>query len=406
MAALFHYTARSREGTFVSGSLEAPDAAAALSALRSRALFVTSLEAAATLRGALTFAFAGRRCSRDALVAFFRTFSVLVRAGVPIRRSLSVTLEQCESPRLREALAAVASDIETGVPLSDALLRRPREFSRLHAAMIRAGEAGGVLDDVLERLASVLERERSARKRLAAALVYPAAVACAALALLAFLVTSVVPMFRSMFEQFHVPLPPVTALLLGFGTMLQRPGAWIAAVLAGTAAALICAHVRATPRAAAAFENAMMRVPRIGAVMRKSSAASIARMLGSLLRSGVGMLDALDVLSAAVTSLPYRESLTSLRQALTEGSSVSAPLMRSGLYDALFVQMVRAGEETGALDAMLLKIADYYDLDVETALTALAALVEPALMLFLGLAVAFIAAAVFVPLYTLVGNVR
>jgi type IV pilus assembly protein PilC len=129
-------------------------------------------------------------------------------------------------------------------------------------------------------------------------------------------------------------------------------------------------------------------------------------MLGALLRSGVGMLAALDVLAGSVTSIPFRESLIDLRQALAEGSTLAGPLARSGLYDPLFVQMIRAGEETGALDAMLLKVADYYDVDVETALSSLAALVEPALMLLLGTAVAFIAAAVFVPLYSLVGNVR
>jgi type II secretory pathway component PulF len=406
MAALFHYTARSREGAFVNGSLEAVDAAAALSALRGRALFVTSLEAAATLRGALAVTLLGRRASRDALVAFFRTFSVLVRAGVPIRRSLSVTIEQCDSPRLREALDAVATDIENGLSLSEALLHRPREFSAVHAAMICAGEAGGVLDEVLERLAAVLERDRSARKRLVAALTYPAAVGCAAFALLLFLVTSVVPMFRSMFEQFHVPVPPATAVLLAAGTALQHPAFWFTAASCLACCAAAVAYVRSSPQPAAAFETALMRLPVIGAVLRKSSAAAIARMLGALLRSGVGMLDALEVLAQGIASRPYRESLIELRRSLAEGSSLTAPLSRSALYDPLFVQMVRAGEETGALDAMLLKIADYYDVDVEASLASLAALIEPALMLILGTAVAFIAAAVFVPLYSLVGNVR
>lgn len=406
MAVLFHYTARSADGVFVSGSLQAADASAALSALRGRSLFVSSLESGATLRGAISHTLLGRTTSRDALVAFFRTFSVLVRAGVPIRRSLAVTIEQCDSARLREALQAVASEIESGLALSEALLHRPREFSPVHAAMIRAGEAGGVLDEVLERLATVLERDRSARKRLAAALAYPSAVGCAAVALLIFLIASVVPMFRSMFEQFHVPLPGATLVLLNAGTMLRSPALWLAAASVCIGGAVAAAYARKTPRVAAALEATMLRVPRLGTILRKASAAAIARMLGALLRSGVGMLAALDVLAGSVTSIPFRESLIDLRQALAEGSTLAGPLARSGLYDPLFVQMIRAGEETGALDAMLLKIADYYDVDVETALSSLAALVEPALMLLLGTAVAFIAAAVFVPLYSLVGNVR
>lgn len=406
MAGVYHYTARSSAGAFVSGSLEAADADAALSALRGRALFVTSLEAASSLRGAIFGALFSGGSSRDALAPFFRTFSVLVRAGVPMRRALDVTREQCESRHLREALAAVGSDIETGLPLSEAMLRRPRDFSRVHVAMIKAGEAGGVLDEVLERLAGVVERDRSARKKLAAALAYPAVVACAAVAVLVFLLVSAVPMFAGMFAQMHAPLPPVTVVLMAFSATLKQPRTWVAGGMAFALAALAFARLRALPAAAARLEMLGMRVPRIGSILRKSSAASIARMLGTLLRSGVGIITALDVLSESVTSIPYRESLSALRDSLARGSSVSEPLARSALYEPLFVQMVRAGEETGALDAMLLKIAEYYDVDVDAALTALAALVEPALMLLLGGAVAFIAAAVFVPLYTLVGEVK
>lgn len=398
MSTLFHYTARSGEGIFVRGSLEAADAPAALGWLRARALFVTSLESDGGIRGAVAGAIGGRVTSA-AVVSFFRSFSVLVRAGVPMRRALDVTVQQCADGRLREALASVAADLENGLSLSDAMARRPREFRTLHVTLIRAGEAGGVLDDVLDRLAALLERERAARKRLGAALVYPAAVAAAASALVIFLMTSVVPMFRSMYEQLHVPLPPITALLLAAGSALQMPWTW--AVVLPCAA--LCA---AATRSANIREALFLRIPFAGAVMRKATLAILARTLGTLLRSGVGIVAALEVAEGVVASTPYAESLAALRESLAGGAAFSEPLALSGLYEPLFIQMLRVGEETGTLDAMLLRIADYYDLDVETALAALGSLLEPVLMLFLGGAVAFITAAVFIPLYTLIGSMK
>ena len=398
MPALFHYTARSSEGVFVRGSLEAADAAAALGWLRARALFVTSLESGSGIRGSVAGAIGGK-ANAGAVVSFFRSFSVLVHAGVPMRRALDVTVQQCADGRLREALAAVAADLENGLSLSDAMARRPRDFRPLHVTLIKAGEAGGVLDDVLERLAELLERERTARKRLGAALVYPGTVAAAASALVVFLLTSVVPMFRSMYEQMHVPLPPITAMLLEAGSALQLPWTWAAIVLGlgSCAAAARSARVR---------EALFLRAPFAGSVMRKAALAMLARTLGTLLRSGVGIVAALEVAAETVARTPYSESLAALRASLAGGAAFSQTLARSSLYEPLFIQMLRVGEETGTLDAMLLRIADYYDLDVETALAALGSLLEPFLMLFLGGAVAFITAAVFIPLYTLIGSMK
>ena len=398
MPGLFHYTARSGEGTFVRGSLVAADSSAALGWLRARALFVTSLEPDAGVRGSIAGALGGD-ASPAAVVAFFRSFSVLVRAGVPMRRALDVTVQQCADGRLREALAAVGADLENGLSLSDAMTRRPREFRALHITLVKAAEAGGVLDEVLERLAALLEREHAARKRLRAALLYPAFVASAASGLLIFLLTSIVPMFRSMYEQLHVPLPRITALLLAVGSALRQPWTWT--ILAPAAAC--CLIAARNPSFRAAF---VQRMPIVAPLMRKATLALLARTLGTLLRSGVGVVDSIDAAAGIVASGPYRENLTALRGALAGGAPFSEPLAKSGLYEPLFIQMLRVGEETGTLDAMLLRIADYYDLDVETAFTALGSLLEPVMMLFLGGAVAFITAAVFIPLYALIGSMK
>lgn len=406
MASLYYYTARDASGAFIRGSIEAGTASAALSSLRTRTLFVTSLESAATAKGTIAAALQIGSASQKSLVTFFRSFSTLVHAGVPMRRSLDVTVEECTDGRLREALRCVVCDIENGLSLSEAMSRRPKDFPRLFVAMIRAGEMGGVLDEVLERIASVLERDRAARKRVSAALTYPVIVACAAIGLILFLLTTIVPMFREMYEQLHVPLPAVTSALIATGTALRSPGVWT--VLAALVVVLLLAAVRmrSTERGSMAFESLVLAFPIAGAIAKKSNVARLARMLGTLLRSGVGLIAALDVVTDVVTSARYRQSIGDLRKALREGSLVSEPLSRTGLYEAIFIQMVRVGEETGTLDAMLLRIADYYDLDVETMLSALGATLEPAMILFLGGAVGFIVAAIFIPLYTLIGNIK
>lgn len=406
MSSLYYYTARDMNGAFVRGSIEAGTASAALSSLRTRALYVTSLENGSTTRGTIAAALQIGGVSQKSLVTFFRSFSTLVRAGVPMRRSLEVTIEECGDSRLREALHSVVCDIENGLALSDAMTRHPKEFPRLFVAMIKAGELGGVLDDVLERIAGVVERDRASRKRVSAALTYPAVVACAAIGLILFLITSIVPMFRSMYAQMHVPLPPITSALIGLGIALRSPFAWLLTGIGLLLLMLAFIRLRSSERGAVMLESVMLSLPVAGVIAKKATLARLSRMLGTLLRSGVGLVAALEVVTDVVTSARYRQSIADLRQALREGSTVSEPLGATGLYEPMFVQMLRVGEETGALDAMLLRIADYYDLDIETLLSALGSMLEPVMIVLLGGAVGFIVAAIFIPLYTLIGNMR
>ena len=406
MSSLYYYTARDLAGARLRGSIEAGSASAAVATLRARAIVVTSLESAGGIRGRMAAGVQLGAVSPAALLSFFRAFATLIHAGVALRRSLDVAIAQCSDGRLREALRCVACDVENGLSLSDAMGRRPREFPRLYVALVRAGEYGGVLDEVLERIAAVLERDRSSRKRTAAALAYPLVVCLAAIALIVFLLASIVPMFRSMYDQMHVPLPGATRALIDVGLALRTPALWVCAGAACVAATALAAKLRASPRGARAIESVLFAMPVAGAIARKSAVARFARMLGTLLRSGVGLMDALDVVTGVVTSARYAESIAALRQALREGQPLSGPLASTGLYDPIFVQLVRVGEESGTLDRMLLRIADHYDLDVETMLKSLGALLEPAMILFLGGAVGFIVAAIFVPLYTLIGNIK
>ncbi|MGZ3508895.1 MAG: type II secretion system F family protein [Vulcanimicrobiaceae bacterium] len=405
-AGLFYYTARNAEGAMVKGSIEAADDANALASLRTRALYVTSLERAGTARGSLAAAFQFGVTKRSALVAFFRSFATLLGAGVPMRRSLDVTIEQATDPRLAEALRGIVYDIEAGLALSAAMARHPREFPALYVAMVRVGELGGVLDEVLERLASFLERDQALRKRLAAALAYPSVVACTACGLVLFLLVSIVPMFEEMYEQMHVALPPITSLLIHLGVALRNPVIWALVSAAVLGSAFLYLRIRASESGSRAFDGVRLRLPIVGGISRKAILARLARMLGSLLHSGVGLVQALDVVADVVGNALYERSLLAVREALREGDTLAAPFAQSGLYEPLFVQMVRVGEETGALDAMFLCIAEYYETDVEAALNALGSILEPVMIVILGGVVGFIVAAVFIPLYSLIGNIR
>lgn len=405
MSSLYYYTARSAQGELLRGSIEAKSQSAALALLRTRAVFVTSLSSAGTAAGTLAAALQGGTLARARLVPLFRALATLAAAGVPLRTAIAVLRQECRHNRLGEALSSVGTAIESGHSLSQAFAQHPKEFSPLYSAMIAAGEAGGTLEEVLERLATLLERESAVRKRVAASLAYPALVALAAVVLIGFLLVSIVPVFQSLYAQMGVPLPAATVMLVTAAGVLRSPAALFVAAVAAAAIGVVVYAVRSTPAGAAAAESVAWKVPPFGAIVRKVHAARFARTLGSLLQSGVAMTSALESV-APVAGAPVRGCISQLCEALAAGSPLHAPLNASRLFDPLFVQMVRVGEETGCIDAMLLRVADYYETDVEAALSALGSLLEPAMILLLGGAVAFIVSSIFIPLYTLIGNMK
>ena len=384
--------------------MEATSPDAVLDRLRTRALFVTGVERETRLGGSIVRSLRGGP-SRRALLTFFRSFSTLVRAGVSMRRALEVTIERASDGVLRESLRGVLADIEHGASLATAMERRARTFSPLSIAMIRAGEAGGILDDVLERLATFVERDADLRKKVRAALAYPTVVLISALSLVLFLLARIVPMFAQMFDAFHVDIPPTTLLLLAAGAALQRPSLWLAGVAGvGLITGLFAATVR-TPQGALILDRVRLRVPVLGALLHQSITARIARMLATLLRSGIELVKAIEVVRPIAGSPSYAAMLARVDIALREGDPLVAPLEASRLIDPLAVALIRVGEEAGLLDDMLLKVADYFEADVEAAIATLGAVLEPALIGVLGVVVGFIVFSVFIPLYSLIGSV-
>lgn len=406
MPAIYCYTARSAEGRFVAGSMQAESAEHALLHLRTRSLFVTSLAQKGGAKATAAAVFTLLPISAGARLAFFRSLATLVRAGVPLRRALEVSIEQCTDGRFAEALRSVANDIESGTALSAAMSRRPREFTRLFIAMIRAGELGGVLDEVLERLASMLELDRAMRKRLSAALAYPAVVACAAVVLVLLLVANIVPAFAGLFAEMHVQLPLSTKILIAIGVTLTSPIKDLALVFALASVLLVVRAAWLQPRLAPTFDRMLLRLPVAGTIVRKTMIARISRTLGTLLRSGVPILDALDACKDIVGNVLYAHAVETVALELREGHAMTVPLERSGLFDPIVLQLIRVGEETGTLDAMLLRVAEYFEIDVESAVAALGSIVEPVLILLLGTVVGTIVASVIIPLYSIIGSIK
>jgi type IV pilus assembly protein PilC len=402
---LYRYAARTASGELVRGTLEAPSVDAVLASLRTRALFVTAVQPESALVRSVGRPLGIGAPSRRALLAFFRAFSTLIRAGVPIRRALVVTIERCRDAVLRETLHGVLADVEHGGSLSEALARRPRVFAPLDVAMVRAGEAGGILDDVLERLATFLERDAELRKKLRAALAYPLIVVTAAAGLVVFLIVRIVPMFGAMFAAFHADLPPSTRLLLGVGETLQHPLPWLAGAVAAIACGLTYAVLRRSARGALVLDRVRLRLPLIGPLLHKAITARLARTLATLLRAGVDLVAAVAVIRPVAGSAAYAAALAHVDIAVREGDALTTPLEASGLFDPLAVALVRAGEETGSVDEMLLKVAAYFESDVEAAIATLGAVLEPALIGMLGIVVGFIVFSVFLPLYALIGSV-
>jgi type IV pilus assembly protein PilC len=402
---LYRYRARTAHGELVRGSVEAASVDDVLASLRTRALFITAVERESRLARSVGVSLHLGRPARRALLAFFRSFATLVRAGVPLRRSLDVTIARASDAALKEALRSVLADVERGTSLSDAFARRPRAFPALYVAMIRAGEAGGILDDVLERLATFLERDADLRKKVRAALAYPAVVVTSAAALTVFLLVRIVPMFAQMFDAFHVDVPPSTQMLLGASAALQRPLFWFAAGAAGCVAAAGGAWAARSRRGMQAVDRLRLAVPIVGPLLHKTITARLARMLATLLRAGVELVVALEVVRPVAGSPSYAAALERVDRSVREGDALTAALTQVRLFDPLAIALIGVGEETGLIDEMLLKIAVYFEADVESAIATLGAAIEPAMIGALGVVVGFIVFSVFIPLYSLIGSI-
>ena len=339
------------------------------------------------------------RSGRPQLVLSTRQLATLVKAGMPLLRALRTVSDQLDPGPLRDVFTTVAADVESGVKFSEALSSHPRWFPPFYVNMVRAGEIGGLLDEILKRLAELLEKQARLRDRVKSALMYPAFVMVAAVGILTILMVFVVPTFLGMFTELGSALPLPTRILIGACTIV-RAWWWIVLLALLGCGGLLRLFLR-TPTGRRLIDQAMLGAPVFGSLVERLLISRFARTLGTLIASGVPILSALETVRATVTNVVIDEALQDVERSLKVGESLARPMEISGVFPPLVTRMIALGEETGQLDRMLMQVADSYEEEVEVQLSGLTQLLEPLLIVFVGGIVGFIVIAMFLPLMSL-----
>ena len=346
--------------------------------------------------------FTGGVSSND-IVTFTTQLSTLQDAGLPIVRSLKILEEQQKPGRFKDQLEEVSSEVEQGSTLSEAMAKYPKSFDKLYISMVKAGEAGGVLDVILRRLAGFMEKSQKLRKQVKGALIYPAAVITVAVLILVVIMLFVVPAFEKMFADIGQALPAPTQLLLSTSQAIQTY--WYLIPLIPIFLMTIMKLIARTEAGEKALDAFKLRMPVFGNIIKKSSVARFCRTLGTLIASGVPILEALRIVKDAVGNVIISNAIEDVHGSIREGDTIADPLRSSGIFDELLVNMIDVGEETGELDKMLMKIADNYEADVDVAVEGMSSLLEPLLIVGMGLVVGFIVISLFLPLVSIIKNI-
>jgi len=347
-----------------------------------------------------------KKVNEQALTVFSRQFATMINAGLAMVRCLDILSEQTEDKKLQSTLIQVRRDVEGGATLSNALGKHPSVFSTLYVSMVKAGEMGGVLDEVLERLASFMEKDFSLKKKVKSALTYPIVILVMAVLIVIFLVLYILPTFVSLFENMNIPLPLPTKILIFVTKSATNPVVIIPTAIVLVGAVFGINRFIATPFGKKQFDLLKLNVPVFGLLNKKVAISRFCRTLGTLLSSGVPIMQALEIVGKASGNEIIAMTVTKIRESIREGESIASPLGSSGMFPPMVTQMVAVGEETGNLDAMLSKISDFYDTEVEYLLSSLTSMLEPIMIVGMGGVVGFIVIAVFLPLYNLIGQLH
>jgi len=406
--ATFTYEAMNSVGQPVKGEVEASNSEDAIAKVRAMGNFPTKIKEKAVTRGAKGGAGAqagaktgGRRTVGNVpaklLTQFTRQLSTLVNAGLPILRALRILEQQQKPGMLRVAIRLVAEDVESGATLSEAMARHPKAFDALYTNMVRAGELGGVLDIILERLAEFMEKSQALRRKVIGAMIYPIAVISFALGIVAMLLIFVVPKFSDIFADLGEELPGMTRMLLNLSAAITG-GGWILFIAIPVGLVLLAKLMRTSPGGRLAVDKFKLSVPIMGMIVAKTSVARFARTLGTLLAAGVPILEALNITRDTSGNEVFGRALAKVHDGIREGDSFADPLRQAKIVDPMVVNMIDVGEETGELDKMLTKVADTYDDEVEVLVESMTSMLEPIMVIALGAIVGFIVIALFMPM--------
>lgn len=346
----------------------------------------------------------GRRVSRQAVTDFTLQLGTLTSAGIPLVRALSILHGQAPKGPFKDTLGEVTEDVAAGTPLSEAMAKHSRAFNSLYTSMVHAGESGGLLDTILERLAALRERAADVTSKVRSAMIYPAVIVLVSLVVVSIVVLFVIPRFQSIFDTFDVELPQSTRILLGTAEFSGQY--WY--VVLGVPLLLIALHM-VLMRAGGAYRRFMHRllfkVPLMGPVLQKGEIVGFSRTFGTLIQAGVPHLDALGITRDTAGNVVMTEAVDDIRVSVREGEGIAQPMTESGAFDDLVCNMVEVGEETGELDGMLLKVADSYEVQVDRKLENLFKVLEPALLVVMAIFVGFVVVALFLPLLSIMDSI-
>lgn len=404
MATVFKWTGKTSRGTIQSGEVTAGSKEEVAALLRKQRISPTRI---APKQGPLfggAFQRTGSVSEKD-IVVFTRQFATMIDAGLPLVQALEILAKQTESRTLASVVETVKSDVESGATYADALKKHPRVFDELYANMVAAGEAGGILDTILNRLAGYIEKAMKLKKKVKGALTYPITIVAVAVLVIWIIMVKVVPTFSTMFDRLGGTLPLPTLMVMHMSNFLGGPGGLI---VLGTIIAVVLGigQARRTEKGRHFFDIIFLKLPIFGILLRKVAVAKFTRTLGTLVSSGVPILDGLDICAKTSGNKVIEYAIKEVRQAVSEGKTIAEPLLDSGVFPPMVNQMISVGESTGALDAMLAKIADFYDDEVDNTVNNLTALMEPMLMIFLGGTVGFIVVAMYLPIFKLITLVK
>ena len=394
----FAYTARTQNGELKSATVDARSRDDVVAQLRRQRLTLVKIEDSPKKPKTK-----GRIKRRD-VVIFTRQLSTMINSGLPLVQALDILAKQTESPPLSATARAVVADVESGNTLADAMRRYPAAFDDLYVNMVAAGESGGILDVILGRLASFIEKNDALVRKVKGAMIYPGVILSVAAIAVVVLLIFVIPVFQNMFGSAGLALPLPTRIVIGASHILIHDGLLIGLVIAGLVYGF--SRYRATPNGKLKVDQILLKMPILGDVIRKSAVSRFTRTLGTLISSGVSILEGLEITAKTAGNRVVQDAIMASRSSIAGGDTIAGPLQKSGVFPPMVISMIAVGEQTGGLDEMLSKIADFYDEEVDAAVSGLLAAMEPLMIVVLGVIVGGMVVSMYLPIFNMINAVQ
>jgi len=395
----FTYTARDAKGDLKTANVDAANREDVVQQLRRLRMNVVKVEEQSKAKQKT----GGKITMRD-IVIFTRQFSTMINSGLPLVQALDILSKQSESKALQAVTRQVVFDVESGHTVADALGKHPKAFSDLYVNMVAAGEAGGILDTILMRLATFMEKNDALVRKVKGAMIYPGVIMSVAAIAIAVLLIFVIPVFQSMFASVNLSLPLPTRIVVEASNILK--GYWWLIGIVVAAGGWLLKKYYGTNDGKLRIDRLLLHVPVLGDVLRKSSVSRFTRTLGTLISSGVSILDGLEITAKTAGNRVVQDAIMASRSSIAGGDTISAPLAKSNVFPPMVISMISVGEQTGGLDEMLSKIADFYDEEVDAAVSGLLSLLEPVMIVFLGVVVGGMVVAMYLPIFDMVNAVQ